>query len=116
MAPDPDEPLPTSFSSVPKSLIEEVRKIVEPKGVTALRPVYEEAITRLCDELDGGLVIDVWPASRPGLAGAKETVRLSPEVTERMNRIVRQHNTRKGIFFRVALVRWLVRQGVDYPL
>jgi len=41
---------------------------------------------------------------------------LDPEIADRMNRTVRNHRIGKGIFFRVALIRWLAKHGVDYPL
>jgi hypothetical protein len=116
MTPSTDDLSPTSFSSLPKDLIEEVRRIAESRGVTILRYVYEEAITQFCDELDAGLQIDPWPSSRPGLAKAKETIRMATDVAERMRRTVKKHNTRKGVFFRVAIIRWLARHGVEYRL
>lgn len=112
MSRDDDVPVPTSFSSVPKSLIDAVRDVVEPQGITILRPVYEEAIIELCNDLDGGLVINPWPMPRPGLARHKVTVRMSLDVSERMKATVTSHDTRKGVFFRVALIRWLAKRGI----
>jgi len=116
MSPDSDDLSPTSFSSIPNDLIEEVRKVADSKGITILRFAYEDAITQFCDALDAGLKIDTWPSSRPGLAKAKQTIRMSNDVTERMRETVQKHNTRKGVFFRVALIRWLARHGVEYEL
>lgn len=116
MASDPDAPLPTSFSSVPETLIEAVRTVVEQEGGTFMRPVYESAIMQLCDDLDAGLIIETWPASRPGGSRLKKTIRLDPGIAARMNQAVKHHHIGKGIFFRVALIRWLAKRGVDYPL
>lgn len=93
-----------------------VRDVAESEGIPMLRIIYEEAITQFCDELDAGLEIQTWPSSRPGMSKAKETVRMPSDVMDRMNRTARQHETRKGVFFRVALIRWLSRHGIDYNL
>jgi hypothetical protein len=116
MTPENDDLSPTSFSSIPKDLIEEVRKVAEAQGVTILRFVYEEAVTELCDDLDAGLKIETWPSSRPGGSKSKETVRLAVDVSERMKETVARHKVRLGVFFRVALIRWLARHGVEYQL
>ena len=116
MSPDRDDLEVTSFSSVPNDLIEEVRKVADSKGLPMLRSAYEEAIVQLCDDLEGGLKIDLWPSSRPGMAKAKETVRLHNDISKRMREMVKRQNIRKGVFFRVALARWLTRHGVDYNL
>src|SRR4051812_48863037 len=81
-------PCPTSFSSVPEELIEAVRTVVEQEGGTFMRPVYESAIIQLCDDLDAGLIIETWPASRPGGAKLKKTIRLEQEIADRMNKAV----------------------------
>jgi hypothetical protein len=109
-------PLSTSFSSVPTALIEAVRDVATREGVRILRPIYETAVNELCDDLDAGLVIETWPSARPGGAKAKRTVKMMPEITARMNRAVKHHHIGKGVFFRVALIRWLARRGVEYPL
>jgi hypothetical protein len=113
---DSEDLSPTSFSSIPNDLIEEVRAMADSRGFTLLRFAYEEAITRFCDDLDAGLKIETWPSSRPGLAKAKHTVRMSNDITERMREMVRKYNTRKGVFFRVALIRWLSQHGVEVEL
>lgn len=109
-----DELSTTSYSSITNDLIEEVSKIAESKGITILRFAYDEAVTELCDELEQGLVVNPWPASRPGLSKAKITVRMSQDITDRMRAKAREHRTKPGIFFRVALIRWLARHGVEY--
>jgi len=96
MASDPDAPLPTSFSSVPETLIEAVRTVVEQEGGSYMRPVYESAITQLCDELDAGLVIETWPASRPGGSKLKKTIRLDPQ-GQRMKDLGPIHRIREPV-------------------
>jgi hypothetical protein len=114
MNPGKDELSTTSYSSITDDLIEKVSEVAESKGITILRFAYDEAVTELCDELDGGVVIDPWPASRPGLAKAKVTVRMSHGIAQRMRETAKRHATRSGIFFRVALIRWLKRHGIEY--
>jgi len=116
MSQDKDDLVPTSFSSIPRSLIDAIREIVEPQGVTVLRPIYEEAINDLCDALDAGMTVKTWPMTRPGLSHHKATVRISRDVWNRMRSTVAKHNTRKGVFFRVALIRWLSKNGVEWEL
>lgn len=113
---DKDELSTTSYSSITDDLIEKVSEVAESKGISVLRYAYDEAITEFCDELDGGLVVYPWPASRPGLSKAKITVRMSEDIVKRMRSMARKHGTKPGIFFRVALVRWLSRHGLDYKL
>lgn len=114
MNPEKDELSTTSYSSITNDLIEKVSEIAESKGITILRFAYDEAVTELCDELDQGLAIDPWPASRPGLSKAKITVRMSQDIAKRMRDQASAQRTKPGIFFRVALIRWLARHGVEY--
>ena len=114
MNPGNDELSTTSYSSITEALIEKVSEVAESKGITILRFAYDDAVTELCDELDKGLVIDPWPASRPGLSRSKVTVRMSVDIAERMKKTAKKHGTRPGTFFRVALIRWLGRHGVEY--
>ena len=114
MNPGNDELTTTSYSSITDDLIEKVTSVAESKGITILRFAYDEAITDLCDELGKGLEINPWPASRPGLSKSKITVRMSNDIADRMKTCSRKHGTRPGTFFRVALIRWLRRNGVQY--
>lgn len=114
MNPGNDELSTTSYSSISDDLVEKVTSVAESKGITILRFAYDEAVTELCDEMDNGLEINPWPASRPGLSKSKITVRMSNDIADRMKACSRKHGARPGIFFRVALIRWLRRNGVDY--
>ena len=114
MNPGNDELSTTSYSSISDDLVEKVTSVAESKGITILRFAYDEAVTELCDEMDNGLEINPWPASRPGLSKVKITVRMSLDISDRMKTTARRHGTRPGTFFRVALIRWLRRNGVEY--
>lgn len=116
MSPENDGLSTTSYSSITADLIEKVEAVAESKGITILRFAYDEAVSEFCDELDRGLVIRPWPSTRPGSAKDKLTVRMSKDIAERMRRTAKQHDARTGVFFRVALIRWLARNGVEYPL
>jgi hypothetical protein len=111
---DGEDLSPTSYSSITDDLIEKVTSVSDSRGFTSLRFAYEEAINELCDELDHGLTINPWPASRPGLAKAKVNVRVSSDILNRMRKMAREQQTRPGTLFRVALIRWLSRHGVEY--
>lgn len=107
----------TSVSGLSDDFMEAVRAYARERG-EKLRIIYDEAITRLVEKINGGEKV-IFPATVAGRSVKNEWkarhIRLSAEVKDAMTNACTRLRVHKSVFFHLAVRDYLSSNGIDAP-